>query len=330
MIFPIGTLVSGMIKMAGKTEKSDDVAVPTAEPSGKAEVTVAEPEREWIIDESTRNNYLALPAHLNSPARSARGQNRGHGGKQPSGDSSLQKILTSVSQTATGPGGKLKSPVKTATAVACMLVVSYITYRVVNRISTTTPTTGIESSQDGNVKSNTQPSTLPPAQLADARVDSPSITITPSVILAHCIPGQTISNTLVVYNQSGQQLKFEMAAEDLVVQQGTLAPVPVSQSPSGIAASVMFSNPSITVMPWRTSSVKVTLTMPFDSPIYAVLIVLKGADKIPSFTGTTLQPSLGTLITFVQQASQGQKTATNGTPVQDSLMNYTISQWHFN
>ena len=316
--------------MADKREKSDEVAVPTAEPSGKAEVPVAEPEREWIIDESTRNNYLALPAHTNSPVRSTAGRNGSRGNEQPSGDSSLRKIVTSVSQTATGPGGKLKSWVKTATAVACMLVVSYMTYRVVNRVSATTPTTNIETPQDGNLKGNTQPATLPPAQLANASVNSPSITITPAVILAHCIPGQTISNTLVVNNQSGQQLKFEMAAEDLVVQQGTLVPVPASQSPNGIAASVMFSNPSITVMPWHTSSTKVTLTMPFDSPVYAVLIVLKGADKIPSFTGTTLQPSLGTLITFVQQASQGQKAATSGNPGQDSLMNYTISQWHFN
>jgi len=121
-----------------------------------------------------------------------------------------------------------------------------------------------------------------------------------------------------------------MAAEDMVVQQGTLVPVPASQSPNGIANRVLFSSPSISVKPWHTGSVKVTLTIPLDSPVYAVLIVLKGTNKIPASAGITLQASLGTLITFVQPPAQGQKAATTGKSGQDSWMNYTISQWHYN
>jgi hypothetical protein len=193
-----------------------------------------------------------------------------------------------------------------------MLAVSYVTYSVINRISAPTPATNLVSSV------NSEPATLSPPRLADAPIDSPSITITPAVILAQGNPGNTISSSLIVNNQSCQELNFDMSAEDMVVQQGTLVPFPAGQSPNGIATRVLFSSPSISVKPWHTGSVKVTLTMHLDSSIYAVLIVFKGTDKIPASAGTTFQASLGTLITLVKPVALGQKAATTGEPSHES------------
>jgi hypothetical protein len=154
--------------------------------------------------------------------------------------------------------------------------------------------------------------------------------VTPAVILAQGNPGQMISNDLVVNNSSGQDLNFAVTAEDMVIQQGRLVAVPAGQAPNGIAANVILSNRVLSVPAWRTATLSVSMTIPFDTPVRAVLIVLSGTEKIPAAAGITLQPSLGTVITFIDSAPAGQKGASPGAVQPGSLMNYPISQWHSN
>lgn len=151
--------------------------------------------------------------------------------------------------------------------------------------------------------------------------------MTPAIIFAARSPGQSISETLVVNNQSSQELAFDLAAEDMVIEQGRMVPIPAGQSPNGIASTVTLSSPTLSVKPWRTTSFQITLKVPSDSPVRGVLIVLKGTRTIPAAGGITLQASLGTLITFVEPDVPGPPAGSAAHPT-DSLMTYTVSQWH--
>jgi hypothetical protein len=304
-----------------------------AGPSKKADVPAADSEREWLIDESTRIDYLSLPIPAPFPTKPKSSRKAEPGDKRAPAKSTPQKTQGSMGwqQTPSSPprSRKGRSWVKLAAPLAGMLVISYLAYRVATRIRTPTSETGVADHRGEKFDRDTKSATLSqPLQSPVSSAESPSLTLTPAVILAQGNPGQNISNTLVINNQSNRELAFEIAAEDMEVREGRLVAVRAGELPASVAATVLFSNRTMNVKPWLNASVKVSLTIPSPSPVLAVLIVMSGKDSIPTSPGIALQAILGTLITFVDPKIYGQNAANPGALPQGPVTNYTVSQWH--
>jgi CheY-like chemotaxis protein len=270
---------------------------------------------------------FVLPPHLTGAPKTPAGQEAGSRREAPGRQAAPhQKMFAGMerlgSRLKSSASGRAGTPAKSAAYIAGMLAVMCSTYWVVNRIRQPSSIGRALTGQNRRPSDPASPAQHPPS--ADDAVESPSLTLSPAVILAANHPGQTLSQTLTINNQSGQELAFVMSAQDMAVQDGRL--IAADAAPNGIAGSVVFSNPRLTSKPWRTSTVRFTLTMPSDSSAHSVLIVLNGTDKIPGMNGATLQASLGTLITFVDAQSSGQNPAA-GVPPPRSFLNYSVSQW---
>lgn len=283
-----------------------------------------------ILDQERIQNFiLNLPASSQSDVAMRPAARRAN---EPSREEeSLQEIFEAIKRGPKIPSGPPQKRLKQAAYIAGMLVVSYLSYSLVTHLTASASGGGAAAPRDGRAVRGAQTAASgQPSPASAVPVKAPSLGVNPAVILAQYNPGQNISNDLVVSNSSGQLLNFAVTAEDMVIQQGRLVAVPAGQAPNGIAANVNFSNRVLSIPPWRTATLNVSMTIPFDTPVRAVLIVLNGTEKIPTASGITLQPSLGTLITFVDASTPGQK----GTPPRvvqpGSLMNYPVSQWHAN
>src|SRR5690348_16252751 len=90
-----------------------------------------------------------------------------------------------------------------------------------------------------------------------------------------------------------------MVAEEAVVRDGKRVFVSAGELPGSIAATAVFSVPSVSVKPFSNATVDVHFTVPQGTQIRAVVALFRGTDKIPSCAGSiSVTASLGTLITF--------------------------------
>ncbi|MGH9571823.1 MAG: hypothetical protein ACRD4F_19440, partial [Candidatus Angelobacter sp.] len=85
--------------------------------------------------------------------------------------------------------------------------------------------------------------TLPPVPAAE----KPSISLSPAVIMAKGNFGQTLTQALTFTNNFGEDLGFEMVAQDIVVKDGKRIFVPAGETPNGIAATAVFSPKAVLV-----------------------------------------------------------------------------------
>lgn len=125
-----------------------------------------------------------------------------------------------------------------------------------------------------------------------------SITLSPAVVELRGKPGQSTSQLLNLHNDTPRELRFEMAARDVVVRDGKRVFVAAGETPRGIAATAVFSRKAVTVLPGETATVRVTLTVPPDSPVRAVVILFQSQSEFKEPGKVGLSASLGTLLTF--------------------------------
>ena len=135
--------------------------------------------------------------------------------------------------------------------------------------------------------------------LAGDQAPRPTLTLTPAVVLAKVKPGQGWTQTLRMSNMTGGTFRFDIEVQDVVVKNSQRTYVPAGETENGIAASAMASPRSLILHPQEQGSVVVTLTVPQQTPLRAVVIYFKGALDTPANEGTVgLGASLGALITF--------------------------------
>lgn len=178
------------------------------------------------------------------------------------------------------------------------------------------------------------------AQLADARTSkatpkrdvpalppqrgrSSSVSLSPAVVMTKGTFGQSITQGLMLTNDTPMEMSFELVAEDVVVENGNRVFVPAGQMRGSIAATAVFSRTTISVAPWSTGSVDVYFTVPTGTPVRAVVALFRGTNKVPTREqGIAMTASLGTLITFTLSDNFG----VNAEPIRvDSSDNATVT-----
>jgi hypothetical protein len=168
--------------------------------------------------------------------------------------------------------------------------------------------------------SEPRPSSVP--EDAAAGLAGPgSLTMVPSFIMATVSPKQSATYTLVVNNLTSRELTFEVEGKDLVLKDGKPVYVVANQRPDTIAGSILFSTKSLNVKAGQSASLDLTLTMPAQTQVHGVLVVLKGSDQFIAGQGAALTPSLGALI----DVSQPGDTASPGGAAASAHFN--VSQW---
>lgn len=156
----------------------------------------------------------------------------------------------------------------------------------------------------------------------------PSLSLSPAVVMTKGSFGQSITQTLMLTNGTSRPMAFDMVAEDAVVRDGKRVFVSAGELPGSIAATAVFSAPSVLVKPFSNATVDVHFTVPQGTNIRAVVALFRGTDKIPSGTGTvSMTASLGTLITF-NMSNQVHVAADRITTMdQTEVSNAGIGEW---
>jgi hypothetical protein len=165
---------------------------------------------------------------------------------------------------------------------------------------------------------------LPPAS-AVSSVRS-SVSLSPAVVTVKCKLGQSYTQTLTITNRTEQELMFEMIAEDVVVREGKRVFVAAGETREGIAATAVFTQKEVVVMPLQSSAVGVTLTLPPETPLRAAVAVFRGLTKISSPGGVKMTASLGALFTFAASENARVETSPITLSAQSETANLGIFQ----
>jgi hypothetical protein len=138
-----------------------------------------------------------------------------------------------------------------------------------------------------------------PAAAPASPLQSPSIALSPAVVMLRGKPGQSATQTLTINNGMPTEMSFDVVAEDVVVRDGKRVFVPAGQVPSSIALGAVAAPASVVAPPGQSVSVNVTLTAPAgNTQQRAVIVFFK--TKVPDAAkgSVTIGASLGALITF--------------------------------
>ena len=156
----------------------------------------------------------------------------------------------------------------------------------------------------------------------------PSISLSPAVIMARGSFGQGLTQTLTLSNNTSAEFAFELEAQDVVVQEGKRVFVAAGETPSGIAATAVFSQKQVVVKPFSTANVDVRLTIPAETKIRAIVAVFRGTNRLPtSSSAVGMTASLGALITFnLTDNVKLEPEAVRIIPATETS-NLTVSEW---
>jgi hypothetical protein len=137
------------------------------------------------------------------------------------------------------------------------------------------------------------------AQKSDSAADnSPAIALTPAVIMVKAKPGQTFSQDLTLWNNTIDELKFQLQAEDIVVRDGKRVFVPAGELEGGIAHYAVFTDTDVMVLPGASFTTRVTVTIPAQAQPRAIACIFMGKTPIANGNSLAMTASLGSLVTF--------------------------------
>ncbi|HWW61359.1 MAG TPA: Fn3-like domain-containing protein, partial [Thermoanaerobaculia bacterium] len=142
-----------------------------------------------------------------------------------------------------------------------------------------------------------------------------ALTVTPAVVQLRGSFGQSTTQRMTITNGTSQPMTFALAAEDVVVKNGTRVFVAAGETTGSIAATAVFSSRSVTVQPGATEAVNVTLTIPRTATSRAVVARFRGTTRnhVSAAIGALFTFTLGNDITVDTDALQvrPQTTASN-------------------
>jgi hypothetical protein len=159
-----------------------------------------------------------------------------------------------------------------------------------------------------------------------AKAADGTLSLSPAVITLRGNHGESTTQTLTIHNGTSQPIHFEMAAQDLVVGNGTRRFVKAGEVAGSIAQTAAFSTPSGVVAPGESASVKVTVTLPTVTTQRAVVVLFRGTVPMRSF-GVKALASLGTLLTFTASDAVAIDLAPPSVHPQTSSSNLGFEQW---
>jgi hypothetical protein len=138
----------------------------------------------------------------------------------------------------------------------------------------------------------------PSTQSAQPTSTAPSLALSPAVIIVKAQPGASSTHIMTMTNLTNTRFKFVLEALDVVVVDGKRVFVPAGETDGGIARSAVFNPPVIEVDPGQAKQVQVTLTVPADPRVRAIIAIFHGQTALPGRGTLMFTGSLGTLITY--------------------------------
>lgn len=151
-----------------------------------------------------------------------------------------------------------------------------------------------------------------------------SLTLSPAVVPLGGKAGQSTTQHLTLLNRTSQALEFRLVAKDVVVQGGERQFVDAGDVAGSIAATAVFSKPTVALRPGDEVSVEVTLTLPTHATNRAVVILFAGTTKLKD----NATVSMGSLITFDlagrSSVKVGQVAANPATPSRNATVSIPL------
>ncbi len=168
--------------------------------------------------------------------------------------------------------------------------------------------------------------TVGQSRQASSAGDKPTLSLSPAVVMLKGQPGQSTTQTLTITNQTGGEFAFDMVAEDVIVRDGKRVFVAAGETPRSIAATAVFNPRSVTVKPHSTGTSNVTVTVPPETSIRAVVAIFRSSTRINS-GGVGMTASLGTLLTFTLSQNFGVQAGTLEVQPQTAIANASFRTW---
>jgi hypothetical protein len=126
----------------------------------------------------------------------------------------------------------------------------------------------------------------------------PAISLSPAVVSVKAKPGQSFSQELTLWNNTVQELEFEMEARDVVVRDGKRVFLPAGEVEGSIARYAVFMDKDVVAMPGSSVSTTVTVTVPNAPSPRAIACIFKGKTVMGTRNSLAMTGSLGALFTF--------------------------------
>jgi hypothetical protein len=292
---------------------------------------------EWLIDDSTRKLYLALlkdqecKGHLGQVRPAPRRKNL------PKAQPSPARDAGELPQNTIAMDDGVESTSRFVIYAALMIGLSFLLYKAIPWIAGTSNTTSghslkasSRSAKASNPESGlvTQPAVpATPGPFTAAEGVESSLNLIPALVLDSTQPNQSSSHTLTVHNRTPFEMVFDIEAKDLVSKSGKPVYLPPGQVEGSVAGTIVYSTRSLQVKPMQSASLDVTLTMPSQTEVRGVAIILNSRGSMPQGERGSLAASLASIITWVSAPgtgdSKGQVTASALLPG----TNLAISQW---
>jgi hypothetical protein len=127
---------------------------------------------------------------------------------------------------------------------------------------------------------------------------SGTLALSPGAIDVKAQPGVSNTQVMTMTNLTSVRFRFVLEAFDVVTRDGKRVFVPAGETEGGIARSATFDPPAIELNPGEAGQVKVTLTIPAQPKVRAVVAIFRGQTGLPGKGTLMVTGSLGMLITY--------------------------------
>jgi hypothetical protein len=111
-------------------------------------------------------------------------------------------------------------------------------------------------------------------------------------------PGQTFSQELTLWNNTIQELAFQMEARDVVVRDGKRVFLPAGEIEGSIARYAVFMDKDVIALPGASVTTTVTVTVPNAPAPRAIACIFMGKTVMGTRNSVAMTGSLGALFTF--------------------------------
>jgi len=148
-----------------------------------------------------------------------------------------------------------------------------------------------------------------------------AVSLSPAVIMLRGDAGQSTTQTLLLRNGTSRALSYDVLAQDVVVRDGKRVMIDAGQMPASIAATAVFSQRKIKVLPGESATVTATFTIPPNASSRAVVALFRGTDIIRNATA-----SLGALLTFTLSGAPALTTDPLKIQPQSATANLSVAQ----
>jgi hypothetical protein len=155
---------------------------------------------------------------------------------------------------------------------------------------------------------------------------APSLALSPAVITRKAQPGTSSTHSLTMTNLTHNQFKFVLEAFDVVIREGKRVFVPPGETEGGIARSAVFDKATIELKPGESSRVNITLTIPAQPKVRAVVAIFHGQTALPGKGALMFTGSLGALITYNLSGDIALQAAAPAISPQTESSNLTVSE----